>query len=130
MSSTLNNLTNDSTLATTDFLRPNLSEDLYADQLKDAKPGFEIAPMVMVNMADVDVDFAVADAPEGWVWRRLIDTAEWAEPACNHWPEGEGRVVQGAARREQVGLRRTHQTSNATTARPTRGGRPGRRCPH
>jgi glycogen operon protein len=52
---------------------------------------------MMVNMADVDVDFAVADAPEGWVWRRLIDTAEWAEPACNHWPEGEGRVVRGGA---------------------------------
>jgi F420-dependent oxidoreductase-like protein len=26
--------------------------EIYADQLKDAKPGFEIAPMVMVNMAD------------------------------------------------------------------------------
>ncbi|HMQ66322.1 MAG TPA: glycogen-debranching protein, partial [Arachnia sp.] len=50
---------------------------------------------VMVNMADFDVDFVVPEAPKGWVWRRLIDTGEWAEPACNHWPEGEGKVVAG-----------------------------------
>jgi len=48
---------------------------------------------VMINMADVDIDFRVPPPLEGHIWRRLIDTSTFAEPACNHWPEGEGMIV-------------------------------------
>ncbi len=51
---------------------------------------------MMVNMADVGVEFTTVPAAEGRVWRRLIDTANWAEPSCNHWPEGTGDIVGGS----------------------------------
>ena len=31
------------------------------------------------------------------MWRRLIDTGAWAEPADNSWPEGEGMILDGEA---------------------------------
>ncbi|MCC2594701.1 glycogen-debranching protein [Tessaracoccus sp. OS52] len=52
---------------------------------------------LMINMTPDPVDFAVAPAADGRVWRRLIDTAQFAEPAHNHWPEGEGMIVEGGA---------------------------------
>ena len=52
---------------------------------------------VMVNMTDDPVEFTVKPADPGNVWRRLIDTASWAEPGCNYWLEGEGMIVEGGA---------------------------------
>ena len=52
---------------------------------------------VMVNMVDVDVEFTVVPAAEGRVWRRLIDTAAWAESSCNYWVEETGDIVEGSA---------------------------------
>ncbi|MFV0428401.1 MAG: alpha-amylase family glycosyl hydrolase [Arachnia sp.] len=52
---------------------------------------------LMINMAPDPIDFTVRDAREGQVWRRIIDTATWAEPACNFWPEGQGMIVSGGA---------------------------------
>ena len=49
---------------------------------------------MMVNMADVPIDFVVPPPAEGNVRRRLIDTASWAEPAHNHWNEGEGMIME------------------------------------
>ena len=49
----------------------------------------------MFNMADVEVEFDPVPAAEGRVWRRLIDTASWAEPVANHWEEGTGMIVEG-----------------------------------
>ena len=34
---------------------------------------------------------------EGCVWRRLVDTSTFAEPACNYWNEGEGMIVSDSA---------------------------------
>lgn len=48
---------------------------------------------MMINMASESVDFSVPPASKANVWRRLIDTASWAEPGCNYWPEGEGMIV-------------------------------------
>ncbi|AQP45836.1 alpha-amylase family glycosyl hydrolase [Tessaracoccus flavus] len=48
---------------------------------------------VMVNMTEAPIDFVVPPAQDGLVWRRLVDTANWAEPACNFWREGEGMIV-------------------------------------
>ena len=48
---------------------------------------------VMVNMTEAPIDFVVAAPQEGLVWRRLVDTSSFAEPACNFWPEGEGMIV-------------------------------------
>lgn len=50
---------------------------------------------VMVNMSGEQVHFVVPEAAEGLVWRRLIDTASWAEPAGNCWAEGQGMIVSG-----------------------------------
>ncbi len=52
----------------------------------------------MINMADVEVDFQVVPSGEGRVWRRLIDTATWAEPAGNCWDEGTGMIVEGTTK--------------------------------
>lgn len=52
---------------------------------------------LMVNMADVDVEFTVPPATEGRVWRQLVDTSAAAEPVHNFWPEGAGEVVEGGA---------------------------------
>ena len=52
--------------------------------------------LMMVNMADAQVTFNAPTPAEGRVWRRLIDTGVWAEPAENSWPEGEGMVLDGA----------------------------------
>lgn len=49
---------------------------------------------LMINMASEPVEFDVPEAQDGRVWRLLIDTATWAEPAHNFWPEGEGMVVR------------------------------------
>ncbi|MGK2349727.1 alpha-amylase family glycosyl hydrolase [Actinomyces sp. W5033] len=50
---------------------------------------------VLVNMDDEPVEFALPTAREGLVWRRLVDTAAWAEPECNIWDEGTGKVLAG-----------------------------------
>lgn len=49
---------------------------------------------VMVNMADVPIEFVVPPPAEGNVRRRLIDTASWAEPAHNFWDEGTGMIME------------------------------------
>ena len=52
---------------------------------------------VMINMADHEIEFKVPPPLEGYVWRRLIDTSTFAEPACNYWNEGEGMIVSETA---------------------------------
>ena len=52
---------------------------------------------LMVNMTDDPVEFTVKPADECNVWRRLVDTATWAEPAFNFWNEGEGMIVESPA---------------------------------
>ena len=53
--------------------------------------------LMMINMADAQVKFNAPIPAEGRVWRRLIDTGVWAEPADNSWPEGEGMILDGVA---------------------------------
>ena len=50
---------------------------------------------MMVNMADAEVAFNAPAPADGRVWRRLVDTGVWAEPADNSWPEGEGMILDG-----------------------------------
>jgi len=52
---------------------------------------------VMINMADHEIEFKVPPPLEGCVWRRLVDTSTFAEPACNYWNEGEGMIVSDSA---------------------------------
>ena len=51
--------------------------------------------LMMINMADAEVEFNAPVPAEGRAWRRLIDTGAWAEPADNSWPEGEGMILDG-----------------------------------
>ncbi|TDE92714.1 glycogen-debranching protein [Occultella glacieicola] len=57
--------------------------------------------LLLVNMAAEEVTFAVPDSPHGDGWRRIIDTAGWAEPEFNVWlddsgaPTPEAEVVTG-----------------------------------
>ena len=53
---------------------------------------------VMINMAPDPVDFLLPESPggESAPWRRLIDTAAWAEPEGNVWAEGSGEILSGA----------------------------------
>ena len=51
---------------------------------------------VMINMDDDPLEFTLPETGPGLVWRRLVDTAAWAEPECNIWPEGEGEELSGA----------------------------------
>ncbi len=50
---------------------------------------------MMVNMTADPVDFQVPAAEVGHQWRRMIDTAIWAEKENNFWPEGTGETVTG-----------------------------------
>lgn len=52
---------------------------------------------IMVNMTSEPVHFNVHPADEPRQWRRLVDTAAWAEPNYNYWPEGEGELVEASA---------------------------------
>ena len=51
--------------------------------------------LMMVNMADAEVGFTAPTPADGRVWRRLVDTGVWAEPASNFWPEGTGILLEG-----------------------------------
>ncbi|SDB79930.1 glycogen operon protein [Raineyella antarctica] len=51
--------------------------------------------LVMVNMDDRPRTFQVAPDGAGF-WRRLVDTAPWAEPVGNHWdPEAADVIHEG-----------------------------------
>ena len=49
----------------------------------------------MINMAGDAVAFEVPGDEGGVQWRRVADTAAWAEPECNCWPEETGQVLDG-----------------------------------
>ncbi|WP_240494049.1 alpha-amylase family glycosyl hydrolase [Actinomyces gaoshouyii] len=49
----------------------------------------------MINMAGDAVVFEVPGDEGGAQWRRIADTAAWAEPECNYWLEGTGQVLDG-----------------------------------
>lgn len=51
---------------------------------------------IAINMEAHEVTFQIPMASQGHVWRRLIDTATWAEDVCNFWPEGEGALIEGS----------------------------------
>lgn len=48
---------------------------------------------VMVNMADMPIEFTAPQLPQGRAWRWLIDTSVEHEDHCNYWLEGEGEVA-------------------------------------
>lgn len=50
---------------------------------------------LMINMDGNDATFTVPPVDGEQVWRRLVDTATWAEDVCNFWPEGEGEILEG-----------------------------------
>jgi len=56
--------------------------------------------LLLVNMADQPVTFTVGDvgAPPrpGGGWRRIVDTAPWAEAAGNVWAFEDATVVEGS----------------------------------
>lgn len=52
---------------------------------------------IMINMTGDPVDFKVPPAASGSVWRRIVDTAAWAESHHNCWPENEGEIVSAGA---------------------------------
>ena len=49
--------------------------------------------LVCVNMAAVDVVFVLPPPTSGLLWRRLIDTATWAEPQGNCWPADRAEAI-------------------------------------
>lgn len=49
----------------------------------------------MINMAGDAVAFEVPGYEGDVQWRRIADTAAWAEPECNCWPEGSGQALDG-----------------------------------
>ncbi|WP_163544828.1 alpha-amylase family glycosyl hydrolase [Occultella kanbiaonis] len=53
--------------------------------------------LVLVNMTAAEVGFAVPEDPDGGGWRRIIDTAAWAEPEFNVWLDEAGAPTAGAA---------------------------------
>jgi len=73
---------------------------------------------MMVNMTSEAIDFRVQAAEEGNVWRRLIDTASWAEPASNHWPEGDGMIVRDVATVQPWSIVVWHQLERPDGSRP------------
>lgn len=56
--------------------------------------------LVMINMETAPTAFKVPDRSEfsrlDLAWRRLIDTAPWAESVANCWPAGEGDLIEGS----------------------------------
>ena len=73
---------------------------------------------MMVNMADAEVEFTVPAAAEGNVWRRLVDTGSWAEPAANHWLEGEGMIVSEGVKVEPWSIVVWHELPKPDGSRP------------
>lgn len=51
--------------------------------------------LIMVNGHHLDVTFAVPAAPAGKTWRRVIDTATWAESHGNFWPAKKREPIAG-----------------------------------
>lgn len=49
--------------------------------------------LVLVNMGGRETAFEVETPDEGTEWRRIVDTAHWAEAAANCWPLEEGAVA-------------------------------------
>lgn len=52
--------------------------------------------LVLVNMHGDGVDFAVPAAAAGRSWRRIVDTAAWAEPDGNCWDPGSAARIDGS----------------------------------
>ncbi|WP_226996782.1 hypothetical protein [Tessaracoccus aquimaris] len=52
---------------------------------------------VMINMADVSVQFTAPEISKGRFWRALINTDVSEESHANYWAEGEGPVQEGSA---------------------------------
>lgn len=52
--------------------------------------------LACLNMESHGVDFAIPPSRAGRQWRRLVDTATWAEAHGNFWSDGEMDAVEGA----------------------------------
>jgi glycogen operon protein len=48
---------------------------------------------VMLNMWSQSVAFSLPETREGFEWRRIVDTARWAEPVNNFWSAEQAVVV-------------------------------------
>ncbi|GMA21827.1 isoamylase [Arsenicicoccus piscis] len=63
----------------------------------DGSPAGGSDLLVLINMADVEVPFAVPAAASGKTWRRIVDTSARAEPvACCWQPAAAGQVIDRA----------------------------------
>lgn len=51
--------------------------------------------LVFINMHDADVDFTVPPPAGGRGWKRVIDTASWAEPVGNFWTVTDATSIDG-----------------------------------
>ena len=51
--------------------------------------------LVLVNMAEGVVDFALPTAADGLAWRRLVDTGATFEGGFNCWSAESGEVIVG-----------------------------------
>lgn len=51
---------------------------------------------LLVNMWSEAVSFSIPPTREGFEWRRIVDTAGWAERTNNHWPLDGAEPVSGS----------------------------------
>jgi glycogen operon protein len=51
---------------------------------------------VLLNMWSESVAFSVPPTRDGYEWRRIVDTATWAETVYNYWPLEQAEVVTGS----------------------------------
>jgi glycogen operon protein len=49
---------------------------------------------VLINMWSESVSFTLPKTREDYEWRRIVDTASWAEPVSNFWPLNKAEVVR------------------------------------
>lgn len=54
--------------------------------------------LLFINMWTEEVEFSVPPAAPGKRWVRIIDTASWAEPACNSWLPGDAEWIPSGYR--------------------------------
>jgi isoamylase len=49
---------------------------------------------LLVNMWSEAIEFKTPPCRAGYEWRRIVDTASWAEPPLNFWPLDEAQKVE------------------------------------
>ncbi|GAA2182695.1 glycogen debranching protein GlgX [Brooklawnia cerclae] len=86
------------------FQRPDMSgqpgpADRQLSVLVDGSSVGGTDYLVLVNMYTQPGRFVVPGQPDslrlGLTWRRIVDTAGWAEPVCNVWAPDEAEVIAG-----------------------------------